>query len=78
MNLNPKDKKINISCFYKSKELFNKGDIDVNKYQFQKNSLMVKKAHLNTLFDIAIMIGYVKSFNSNKTMSSKVIDKKNY
>ena len=32
MNLNPKDKKINISCFYKSKELFNEGDIDVNKY----------------------------------------------
>ena len=50
---------------------------------------MVKKNHLNTLLDIMMMvsldhyviklphmIGYVKCFDSNKTVSFKVINKK--
>ena len=51
---------------------------------------MVKKAHLNTLLDIrmmmslaimykaSLMIGYVKCFDSNKTMSFKVNDKNHF
>ena len=51
---------------------------------------MVKKAHSNTLLDIrmmmslaimykaSLMIGYVKCFDSNKTMSFKVNDKNQF
>ena len=59
------------------------------KYSFLKKGFMVKKTHLNTLLDIMVManldhyviklpqmIGYIKCFDSNKTMSFKVIDKK--
>ena len=42
--------------FIKNKILFKIDDVDFNKTLVSKNNLLVKKAHLNTLLDIMIMI----------------------
>ena len=86
-SINFEDKKINKGNFYKNKELFNIHDLDVNKVLVSeieshgtKNSL---KYFIGYNDDDAIrplcikfpqMIGYVKNFDSNKTMSFKVSD----
>ena len=50
------DKKINKSNFNKSKRLLKIDDIDVNKILVSKKEPYGKKAHLNTLLDIMIMV----------------------
>ena len=84
--INFDDKKINKSNFSKNKKLFNLNDIDANKILVSekesygtKNSLkyfigydddddVIRPLCINLLQ----MIGYVKHFDSNKTMSFKV------
>ena len=79
--------KINKSNFYKNKKLFN--DIDVNKILVsQKESYGTKNSRKYFIgyndgdvirplcIIIPQMIGYVKHFDSNKTMSYKVSDNK--
>ena len=80
------DKKINKSNFYKNKKLFNIHDLDVNKILVSKKESYGKKKSLKYFIgynDDAIrplcinlpqMIGYVKHFDSNKTMSFKISD----
>ena len=68
--------------FIKTKKLFNIYDINVTKILVSKKDSYGKIAHLNTLLNIMMilslciklpqMTGYVKCFDSNKTMSSKV------
>ena len=83
------DKKINKSNFYKSKKLFNIHDLDVNKILVSKKESYGTKKSLKYFIgyndDDAIralciklpqMIGYVKNFDTNKTMSFKVGDNK--
>ena len=50
------DKKISKSNFYRNKRLFNIDDIDINEILVSKKEPLVKKAHLNTLLDIMIMM----------------------
>ena len=59
------DKKINKSSFYKNKKLFNIYDIEVDKIPTFKNDFLKW---------LPQMTGYVKHFDSNKTMSLKVND----
>ena len=88
-SINLDDKKINKISFYKNKKLFTLNDIDVNKILVSKkepygtqNSLKYFIGYndgdvirpLCTL--LPQMIGYVKHFDSNKTMSFKVSDNK--
>ena len=83
------DKNINKNSFCKSKKLFNIYDIDVNKILVSKKEPYGKKRSFkffigyndhNYFGPLCIklpqMIGYVKHFNSNKTMSFRVIDNK--
>ena len=81
------DKKINKSSFYKNKELFSLNDTDVNKILVSKkesygtkNSLKYFIEYGDVIRPLCIllpqMIGYVKHFDSNKTMSFKVSDNK--
>ena len=88
-SINFGDKKVNKSNFYKNKKLFKIEDIGINKILVStresygtKNSL---KYFIGYNDDDAVrplfimlpqMIGYVKHFDSNKTMSFKVIDNK--
>ena len=81
------DKKINKSNFYKNKKPLEIDGIDIDHLLISKKEPYgKKKPYLNTLLDIMMMIsldhiklpqmiGYVKHFDSNKTMSFKVIDK---
>ena len=55
-SINFDDKKINKSNFYKIKKLFKIDDIDVNKILVFKKGPYGKKAHLNTLLDIMIVM----------------------
>ena len=55
-NINFDDKKVNKSNFYKNKRLFKIDGIDVNRILVSKENLMVKKAHLNTLLGMMIMM----------------------
>ena len=84
-----KDKKFNKSNFYKNKKLFNIHDLDVNKILVAKKESYGTKDSLKYFIgyndDDAIrplfikhpqMIGYIKYFDSNKTMSFKVSDNK--
>ena len=77
------------SIFYKNKKLFNIHDIDVNKILVSKEESYgtknLFKYFIGYCDDDIIrplcitlpqMIGYVKNFNSNKTMSLKVEDNK--
>ena len=83
------DKKINKSNFYKNKNLFNLHDIDANIILVSKKESYGTKNSLKYFIgyndDDAIrplciklpqMIGYVKHFDSNKTMSFQAIDNK--
>ena len=87
--INFDDKRINKSIFYKNKNLFSLNDIDVNKILVSKkesygtkNSLkyFVGYNDVDFIRPLCIllpqMIGYVKHFDSNKTMSFKVSDNK--
>ena len=81
------DKKINKSNFDKNKKLF---QIDVNKIYISKKESYGKEKNSFKYFvgyndngdnrplslKLPQMIGYAKHFDSNKTMSFKVIDKK--
>ena len=88
-SINFDDKKISKSKFYKNKKLFNLNDIDVNKILVPKkesygtkNSLkyFIGYSDTDVIRPLCIilpqMLGYVKHFNSNKTMSFKVSDNK--
>ena len=83
------DKKINKSNFNENKKLFNLHDLDVNKILISKKESYGTKNSLKYFIgyndDDAIrslciklpqMIGYVKHFDINKTMSFKVSDNK--
>ena len=84
-NINFEDKKINKSNFYKNKKLFNIHDLDVNKILVSKIESYGTKNSLKYFIGyndddvirplcikLPQMIGYVKNFDSNKTMSFKV------
>ena len=88
-NINFKDKKLNKGNFYKYKKLFNIHDLDVNKILVSKKESYGIKNSLKYFIgyndDVIIkplciklpqMVGYVKHFDSNKTMSFKVSDNK--
>ena len=83
------DKKINKNNFYKNKKLFNIHDLDVNKILVSKKESYGTKNSLkyfignnddNVIRPLCLklsqMIGYVKKFDSNKTISFKVSDNK--
>ena len=80
---------MNKSVFYKNKKLFNIRDIDVNKILVSKEEAYGTKNYVKYFIgyngDDAIrllciklpqMIGYVKNFDSNKTISFKVDNNK--
>ena len=88
-SINFDDKKINKSTFYKNKKLFNIHDLDVNKILVSKKESYGTKNSLKYFIGcndddfirplckkVPQMIGYVKHFDSNKTMSFKVGDNK--
>ena len=83
------DKKINKTNFYKNKKLFDIHDLDVNKILVSKKESYGTKTSpkyfigcndddvIRPVFiRLPQMIGYVKSFDSNKTMSFKFGDNK--
>ena len=88
--INFEDKKINKRNFYKNKKLFNLHNLNVNKILVSKKKLygtkdplkyfIGYKDHDDVIRPLCIhlpqMIGYVKHFDSNKTMSFKVNDNK--
>ena len=82
-------KKINKSSFHKNKKLFNLHDLDLNKILVSKKESYGTKKSLKYFIgyndddvirplciNLPQMIGYVKHFDSNKTMSFKVSDNK--
>ena len=88
-SINFDDKKIKKSNYYKNKKLFNLNDIDVNKILVSKKESYGTKNSLKYFIGysdddvirplcviLPQMIGYVKHFDSNKTMSFKVSDNK--
>ena len=88
-SINFDDKKINRSNFYKNKKLFDLNEIDVNKILVSKEESYGTKNSLKYFIGyndgdvirplcmiLTQMIGYVKYFDSNKTMSFKVSDNK--
>ena len=88
-SINFDDKKINKSNFHKNKKLFSFNDIDINKMLVSKKESYGTKNSLKYFIGyndgdvirplciiIPQMIGYVKHFDSNKTMSFKVSDNK--
>ena len=88
-SINLDDKKINKNIFYKNKKLFNIHDLDVNKMLVSnkesygtKNSLkyFIGYNDDDVIRPLSVkfpqMIGYVKNFDSNKTMSFEVGDNK--
>ena len=85
--INFEDKKITKSNFYKSKKLFNIHDLDVNKILVSKKesygtrkSLKYFTGYNDVIRPLCInlrqMFGYVKLFDSNKTIPFKVDDNK--
>ena len=83
------NKKINKSNFYKKKKLFKIDEIDFDKILISKKESYATKNLLKYFIEyndadiikplgikLPQMIGYVKSFDSNKTMSFKTTDKK--
>ena len=83
------DKNINKRNFYKNKKLFDLNDIDVNKILVSKKGSYSTKNSLKYFIGyndgdfirllciiLPQMIGYVKHFDSNKTMYFKVSDNK--
>ena len=84
-SINFEDRKISESNFYKNKKLFNIHDLDVNKKESYgtKNSLKYFLGYNDDddfigplCIKLPQMIGYVKHFDSNKTMSFKASDNK--
>ena len=88
-SINFDDKSINKSSFYKNKKLFNLNDIDVNKILVsKKESYRTKSSSKYSIgyndgdvirasyIILSQIIGYVKRFDSNKTMSFMVSDNK--
>ena len=88
-NIDSNDKKINKSTFYKNKKLFDIHDLDVNKILVSKKESYGTKNSCKYFIGyngddvvrplcikLPQMIGYVKHFDSNKTMSFKVGDNK--
>ena len=88
-SINFNDKKINKSNFYKNKKLFGLIDIDVNKILVLKKESYGTKTSpkyfigyndVDVISRLCIilpqMIGYVKHFDSNETISFKVSDNK--
>ena len=88
-SINFDDKKINKSNFHKNKKLFSWNDIDVNKILVSKKESNGTKNLLkyfigyndgDVIRPLCILLpqinGYVKHFDSNKTMSFKVSDHK--
>ena len=86
-NINFDDEKINKSKFYRNKKLFNIDDIDAKKTLFSKKESYGKKrsfkyfigcydnGYIRPLYiKLPQMSGYIKCFDSNKTMSFKIID----
>ena len=82
------DQNINKSNFYESKILFNIDEIDVNKILVSKKEPYGKKSSFkhfigyndddvirSLCIKLSQMIGHIKCFDSNKTMSFKVIGK---
>ena len=82
------DQNINKSNFYESKILFNIDEIDVNKMLVSKKEPYGKKSSFkhfiryndgdvirSLCIKLSQMIGHIKCFDSNKTMSFKVIGK---
>ena len=87
--MNFDDKNINKSNFDKNKKLFNIHDLDVNKKIVSKKESYSTKNSFKYFIGynddgvirplcikLPQMIGYVKHFDSNKTMSFKVSDNK--
>ena len=87
--INFDDKKINKNNFYKNKKLFHIHDLDVNKILVSKKESYGTKNSLKCFVGynddgvirrlcirLPQMIGYVKCFDSNQTMSFKVSDNK--
>ena len=87
--MNFDDKNINKSNFDKNKKLFNIHDLDVNKKIVSKKESYSTKNPFKYFIGynddgvirplcikLPQMIGYVKHFDSNKTMSFKVSDNK--
>ena len=88
-SINFDDKKVNKSNFYKNKKLFTLDYIDVNKILVSKKESYGTKnslKHFNgynggdvirpLCIIVPQMIGYVKHFDSNRTISFKVSDNK--
>ena len=88
-SINFEDKKINKSNFYKNKKLFNTHDLDTNKILVSKKESHGTKNSLKYFIwyndddvirplciKLPKMIGYVKHFDNNKTMSFKTNDNK--
>ena len=85
-NITVNDRKINKSNFYRTKRLFKTDDIDVDKALISEQSFMVKKIafkyfvayedhdYMGLLrIKLTQMTGYVKCFDSNKTMSFRIV-----
>ena len=83
------DKKINKSNFYKNEKRFNIYDIEFNEILISKREPYGKKSPFKCFLGynnndvirslclkLLQMIGYLKHFDSNKTMSFKVNDKR--
>ena len=86
-NINFEDKKMNKSNFYKNKKIFNMHDLDVNKILVSEKESYVTKNSLKYFIGyndddvirplcikIPQIVGYVKDFDSNKTMFFKACD----
>ena len=86
--MNFEEKKFKKSDFYKNKKLYKVDDIDVNKILVSKKEPYGTNKSIKYFIGyddddirplcikLPQMIGYVKCFDSNKTMSFKVTDKK--
>ena len=81
------DRKVNKNNFYETKRLFKIDDIDVDKILINKKEPCGEKSSFKYFFDyedhdyigplcikVPQMIGYVKCFDNNKTMSFKIAD----
>ena len=86
-NINFNNEKINENNFYKNKRSFKIDEIDVDKILISKKELYCKKNSFKYIIGyndlkyigslcikLPQMIGYVKFFDDNKTMSFKVIN----
>ena len=82
------NKKVKKSDFYKNKKVIKINDIDVNKILVSKKELYGTNKSIKYFIGfnddvigtrcmkLPQMIGYAKCFDSNKTMSFKIIDNK--